>query len=72
LLRARHHGHAAAPPRSVMKSRIVGKVGTEIAKHLINEGYRVLGSARSPAHVGEEAEIVFPVFLVLSPPPFAG
>ena len=55
-----------------MKSRIVGKVGTEIAKHLINEGYRVLGSARSPAHVGEEAEIVFPVFPVLSPPPFAG
>jgi 3-hydroxyisobutyrate dehydrogenase-like beta-hydroxyacid dehydrogenase len=52
----------------------VGKIGTEIAKHLINGGYRVLGyrrsslvefekiggtPARSPAHVGEEAEIVF-------------
>jgi 3-hydroxyisobutyrate dehydrogenase-like beta-hydroxyacid dehydrogenase len=52
----------------------VGKVGSEIAKHLINGGYRVLGyrrgslaefeklggaPARSPAHVGEEADIVF-------------
>jgi 3-hydroxyisobutyrate dehydrogenase-like beta-hydroxyacid dehydrogenase len=52
----------------------VGKVGTEIAKHLINGGYRVLGyrrsslaefekvggtPARSPAQVGELADIVF-------------
>ena len=52
----------------------VGKVGTEIAKHLINAGYPVLGyrrssladfekiggtAARSPAHIGEAADIVF-------------
>jgi 3-hydroxyisobutyrate dehydrogenase-like beta-hydroxyacid dehydrogenase len=52
----------------------VGKIGTEIAKHLINGGYRVLGyrrgslaefekiggtPARSPAHIGEQADIVF-------------
>ena len=52
----------------------VGKVGTEIVKLLIGGGYRVLGyrrgsladfekiggtPARSPAHVGEQADIVF-------------
>jgi 3-hydroxyisobutyrate dehydrogenase len=52
----------------------VGRIGSEIAKHLINGGYRVLGyrrsslaefekiggiPARSPAHVGEQADIVF-------------
>jgi 3-hydroxyisobutyrate dehydrogenase-like beta-hydroxyacid dehydrogenase len=51
----------------------VGRIGTEIAKHLINGGYRVLGyrrsslaefekiggtPARSPAHIAEQAEIV--------------
>jgi 3-hydroxyisobutyrate dehydrogenase len=51
----------------------VGKIGSEVSKHLINGGYRVLGyrrgslaefeklggiPARSPAHVGEETEIV--------------
>jgi 3-hydroxyisobutyrate dehydrogenase-like beta-hydroxyacid dehydrogenase len=52
----------------------VGRIGTEIAKHLINGGYRVLGyrrgslaefekiggtPARSPAHIGEQADFVF-------------
>lgn len=52
----------------------VGKIGTEISKHLIGAGYRVLGyrrssmaefekiggtPARSPAQIGEEAEIIF-------------
>lgn len=51
----------------------VGKIGTEIAKHLLSRGYRVLGyrrsslaqfesiggvAARSPADVGEESDIV--------------
>jgi 3-hydroxyisobutyrate dehydrogenase len=51
----------------------VGKIGTEIARHLVNGGYRVLGyrrsslaelekiggtAARSPADIGEQAEIV--------------
>jgi len=51
----------------------VGRIGTEIARHLLSRGYRVLGyrrssltqfegiggvAARSPAHVGEEADIV--------------
>lgn len=51
----------------------VGRIGTEIAKHLINGGYRVLGyrrgslaefeklggtPARCPAQIGEEADIV--------------
>lgn len=52
----------------------VGKIGLEIAKHLIKRGYRVLGyrrssleefeaaggiPAKSPAHIGSEADIVF-------------
>ncbi len=52
----------------------VGKIGTEISKHLIGSGYRVLGyrrspmtefekiggvPARSPAQVAEEADIIF-------------
>ena len=52
----------------------VGKIGTEISKHLLGAGYRVLGyrrsslaefeaiggiSANSPAAVGERADIVF-------------
>ena len=51
----------------------VGRIGTEIAKLLVAGGYRVLGyrrssladfekiggtPARSPAHIGEEADIV--------------
>ena len=51
----------------------VGRIGTEIAKLLVDGGYRVLGyrrssladfekiggtPARSPAHIGEEADIV--------------
>ena len=51
----------------------VGRVGSEIAKHLLNGGYRVLGyrrgslaefekiggvAARSPAHIGEQADVV--------------
>ncbi len=52
----------------------VGKIGTEISKHLISGGYRVLGyrrssmaefekaggvPARSPAQIAEEADIIF-------------
>ena len=52
----------------------VGRIGTEIAKHLISGGYRVLGyrrsslaefeklggvAARSPAKIGEEADVIF-------------
>ena len=52
----------------------VGKIGTEISKHLIGGGYRVLGyrrsslaefekaggvPARSPAQIAEEADIIF-------------
>jgi 3-hydroxyisobutyrate dehydrogenase-like beta-hydroxyacid dehydrogenase len=52
----------------------VGKIGTEISKHLIGGGYRVLGyrrssmaefekiggvAARSPAQVAEESDIIF-------------
>ena len=51
----------------------MGRIGTEIARHLLSRGYRVLGyrrsslvqfegiggvAARSPTHVGEEADIV--------------
>ena len=52
----------------------VGKIGMPISENLIKSGYRVLGyrrssmaefekiggvPARSPAHIGEEADIVF-------------